>query len=200
MLFVGEGPQAAPPRLPPLLGPWVCGWITVVLGGQQRLFCSVKEAEPITPRRSQHEELCSPTKTKRIKCAATQIIFLRELTLSVTSSPPHSYRRTFLASSAFSLSSCCSASGCQPQSLSELLIIKYSLLFTSEDCKSQLTLLKLLSGARKINKGISCTDIQPRFVLVSFLESSTLYNEWELLAAKACCVMSPEARFFTEET
>lgn len=160
MLFVGEGPQAAPPRPPPLLGPWVCGWIAVVLGGLQRPFCSVKEAEPITPQRSQHGELRSPTKNKRIKCAAMQIIFLRELTPSVTPTPPHSYRRTFLAASAFSL---CSASGCQPQSLSELLIMKCSLLFTSEDCKGQLILLKLLSGARKIDSGISCTDIQPCF-------------------------------------
>lgn len=58
-----------------------------------------------------------------------QIVFLRELTPSIIPTPPHLYRRTFTAATIFSLPSYCSTAGCQAQSLSELLIIKYYLLF-----------------------------------------------------------------------
>lgn len=64
MLFVGKEHRQLLRVHLPLLGPWVSGCIAMVFDGQQKLFCSVKEAEPITPQRSQHQEINQNQKNK----------------------------------------------------------------------------------------------------------------------------------------
>lgn len=123
LLFVEEGTQAAPPCPPPPPGAWGIWMGCNDLWWTTKALCSVKDTEPITPQRSRHRELDQKQKNK----VCSNANYLRELTLSIIPAPPPSLKK--------GLSSCqrlfsfiyCSASGCQPQSLSKLLIIKYYL-------------------------------------------------------------------------
>lgn len=95
-----------------------------------------------------------------------QIIFLRELTPSIIPAPPHSLKKGFSSCQRLFSFIYCSASGCQPQSLSKLLVIKYYLFFHLRKLQKPTKSLRTTVRVLKDWKWHILMDIQPWLVFL----------------------------------
>lgn len=154
MSFVAEEAQAAlPAPHSQALVMWMeLQWRSVDYRGTLLCQRSVAHNAPKKPA----PELHSLQKQKNE--VYNNAISLREFTPPSIQTPPHSHRRTAMAASLFHQTLYGFASGYQPQSPSDLLIIKYCFLFlylrkSQKPTNSPGTTVRV----RKIDTGISCT-------------------------------------------